>query len=216
MSNDKRIHGIWLGPNKIPEFHLRCIDSWQRYNPDYTIKIWTDQDIDFKSKFMDRALKDKSYAFASDYYRLMLIYRHGGIYLDTDVEVIRPLDCLLENKLFFGYEDNVLINAAVMGGQPENRMVAELLNAYDSMIGYETIPRILTKFLNSKDSVELLDVKVYPSCTFYPFNPQMGKGQYKLMYSDITPETVAIHHYAHGWRFSLMSRIINKFRRILE
>ena len=97
MAIPKKIHYCWFGRNEIPEKTLRCIESWKKYCPDYEIIQWNEDNYDInKIPYMKDAYKEKKWAFVSDYARLDVIYQYGGIYLDTDVELVNSLDDLLE------------------------------------------------------------------------------------------------------------------------
>ncbi|MDR2648914.1 MAG: hypothetical protein LBB94_04255 [Clostridiales bacterium] len=99
----KKIHYIWFGGNEMSEKHKRCIDSWRKYCPDFEIIRWDESNYDpVKQSYMAAAYKEKKYAFASDYARLDIIFNEGGIYLDTDVELLRNIEPLLYNDCFFG------------------------------------------------------------------------------------------------------------------
>ena len=101
----KKIHYCWFGGNPLPETVQRCINSWRKFCPDYEIIEWNESNYNIhKIPFIAEAYDAKKYAFVSDYARLDIIYNEGGIYLDTDVELIRSLDTLLSNNSFMGME----------------------------------------------------------------------------------------------------------------
>ena len=101
----KTIHYCWFGHSEKPELFVKCLNSWKKYCPDYEIKEWNEDNFDIHcSDYVQEAYEAGKWAFVTDYARLWIIYHHGGIYLDTDVEVIKPYDDLLSNKAFFGFE----------------------------------------------------------------------------------------------------------------
>lgn len=101
----KKIHYCWFGKNPLPNEVKKCIESWKLFCPDYEIIEWNEENYDvFKIDYMAEAYKAEKYAFVSDYARLDIIYNNGGIYLDTDVELIRPLDDLLHHSCYLGME----------------------------------------------------------------------------------------------------------------
>ena len=105
MAIPKKIHYCWFGKNPLPEAARRCIQSWQVFCPDYEIIEWNESNYDVhKSRFMEQAYERKKWAFVSDYARLDIVYTQGGIYLDTDVEIIRPLYDLLGYEMYAGFE----------------------------------------------------------------------------------------------------------------
>ena len=105
----KKIHLCWFGNGKMDETVQNCIKSWKEKLPDYEIKIWNEENFDINiSKYTKDAYKAEKWAFVSDYVRLWVLYNEGGIYLDSDVEIIKSLDELLYNKVFWGLRINIL------------------------------------------------------------------------------------------------------------
>ena len=101
----KIIHYCWFGRNPLPELALKCIASWKKYMPDYEIKEWNEDNFDVNIiPYTAEAYAQKKYAFVSDYARFWILYRYGGIYFDTDVEVIRPIDDIIARGNFMGFE----------------------------------------------------------------------------------------------------------------
>lgn len=97
----KKIHYCWFGRGDKPKLAKRCIASWKKYCPDYEIIEWNEDNFDINTnEYTKWCYENKNYAFLSDYVRLLVVYRHGGIYFDTDVELIRNPDFLLENQAF--------------------------------------------------------------------------------------------------------------------
>lgn len=129
----KMIHYFWVGGNPVPEYLQNCIDSWKKYNPDYEIIRWDEKNYDFsKNQYMKEAYKSKAWGFVPDYARLDVIYQYGGIYLDTDVEVIRSLDVLLCDDAFFGMGSADRINMGVgFGSIARNSLIEKLRDYYD-------------------------------------------------------------------------------------
>ena len=106
----KLIHYCWFGHNPLPKDAKRCIRSWKKYCPDYVIKEWNEDNFDISQcpQYVRQAYEAKKWAFVSDYVRLKLVHDHGGVYMDTDVELLKPLDRLLSHKAYFGFEDDGL------------------------------------------------------------------------------------------------------------
>lgn len=101
----KIIHYCWFGRGPLPELAQKCIASWKKYLPDYEIKEWNEDNFDVNIiPYTAEAYKAKKYAFVSDYARFWILYQYGGIYFDTDVEVIRPMDDIIERGNFMGFE----------------------------------------------------------------------------------------------------------------
>ena len=106
----KIIHYCWFGRNPLPESAKKCIDSWRKFLPDYEIKEWNEDNFDVNIiPYTQQAYEAKKYAFVSDYARFWILYHHGGVYFDTDVEVIRPMDDIIEKRPFMGREKGAFI-----------------------------------------------------------------------------------------------------------
>ena len=127
----KILHFIWLGNNEKPKQVLDCIESWKKFCPDYEIKEWNDEILEeIDNQFAKEAYEVKKYAFASDYLRLYVLKKYGGIYLDTDVELTQSLDEFLYNEFFIGHENyNNVISIAtnLIGATQENQIINSLL-----------------------------------------------------------------------------------------
>ena len=140
MSIPKIIHYCWFGGGPISPESRKCMESWKKYCPDYKIIEWNEQSFDIStSRYAQQAYEAKKYAFVSDYVRLAVLYEYGGIYLDTDVELVRPLDELLEYKGFIGMERStptphgrtLLVNTGSgVGAEPGCEMIGKMLAAY--------------------------------------------------------------------------------------
>ena len=101
----KKIHYCWLGYGEKPKLVQKCIGSWKTYCPDYELIEWNETNVDIKmNAYVQWCYENRKYAFLSDYIRLLIVEKHGGIYFDTDVEVIKKMDDLLYNEAFFGFE----------------------------------------------------------------------------------------------------------------
>ena len=101
----KIIHYCWFGRNPLPKSAMRCIESWRKYFPDYEIKEWNEDNFDVNMlPFTQEAYKMRKFAFVSDVARFWILYRYGGLYFDTDVEVIRPMDDIVAQRAFMGIE----------------------------------------------------------------------------------------------------------------
>ena len=110
----KIIHYCWFGGKEMPELMQKCIASWKQHLPDYELHLWNEQNFDLdRFPYAREAYDNKKYAFVSDVARLWALKEYGGIYLDTDVEVLRPLDDFLHLPAFMGYEDGKLLNPAM-------------------------------------------------------------------------------------------------------
>lgn len=221
----KKIHYCWFGGNPLPELAQKCIASWKKYCPDYDIIEWNETNYDFKkNKYMYEAYLEKKWGFVPDYARLDIIYTHGGIYLDTDVELLKPLDDLLHHQAFMGVEAPGKVALGLgFGSIKENSLIGELRAQYNDMTFYNpdgTInltpaPIYQTNYLKKYDLKqenvlqELLEgVMVYPTKFFNPCDLKTGV-------LHIETETFSIHHYQGSWTTKTNKRNV-KFYQFLH
>lgn len=132
----KIIHYFWLGESKLPREYERNIESWRKFCPDYEILEWNEQNYDFsKYRYTKEALEHKQYMYATDMARKDVLYRYGGIYLDTDVELLKPLDDLLYHEAFIGIDDGGQVNSGSgLGAVKQNEMIREMWALYENEI----------------------------------------------------------------------------------
>lgn len=209
----KVIHYCWFGKGELSTLHKLCIDTWYAKLPGYEIKLWDESNIE-RNNYIDHNLKKKNWAFVSDYVRLDVLERYGGIYLDVDVEVVKPFDDLLANKVFLGEELPGRLNNAVLGAEKGAQYVVEckryMLERYTKKQPQMLSPEVATKVYNNhyKHSD---DVAIFPSCYFYPYNPfSKDEKKQQLMSCLITEDTYAIHHWGKSWKLGLFERIKRK------
>ncbi len=205
----KVIHFCWFGGKPYPKIVKNCISSWKKYCPEYEIKLWNEQNYDLrKSPWLESASNSRHWAFVSDYARLDIIYREGGIYLDTDVELVRNLDDLLQYACFLGIENEPegLINTGIgFGAVREHPVVGEMLREYDSVQFSENgmrdllCPVINTKpFLQSGYQPRAKTIQIIKGATILPseyFDPMDGN----LSELHITENTHGIHRRSRLW-----------------
>lgn len=132
----KTIHYCWFGRNPLPSLAKKCIKSWKKYCPDYEIIQWNEDNYDLASAplYVRQAYDAKKWAFVTDYVRLQVVYDHGGIYLDTDVEVLRKLDDLLEHNAFFGRESAKWIATGLgFGAVAGTPILKEMMDDYEDI-----------------------------------------------------------------------------------
>lgn len=136
MSIPKIIHYCWFGYNPKPKLALKCIKSWKKYCPDYQIIEWNEENFDISScpLYVRQAYEAKKWAFVTDYVRLKVVYDHGGIYLDTDVELKKKLDSLLQHDAYFGFENGIHIATGLGFGSVKGHDVLK-----EMMLDYETV-----------------------------------------------------------------------------
>ncbi len=212
----KKIHYIWLGGNKKNKLTEVCINSWKRQLPDYEIIEWNEQRIDLdelcrENIFLAKCVKLKLWAFVSDYLRLWILYNEGGIYLDTDVEVLKKFDGLLDDHVFMGYEANDFIGTAVIGAEQHSKLISKILQFYDKEIwdvDFINNP-IIFRYIMEHDSSAFADCKIYPQCYFSPYVPD--RQNEKLVESE---DTYAIHWYTCSWNMSIRGYVFMNTKHI--
>lgn len=204
----KVINTFWFSDDSIPDSYQKCLNSWKDKCPDYDIRIWSR--IDYNSgdcKYYEDAIKNKKWAFASDYARVDVISKYGGIYLDMDVEVIRNIDDLLLNDAYMGFGGIDYIECGSgFGAAPNNSIMIEICEDYkkssfqnqDGTLDLTTAPRKYTKTL-LKHGLKLNgSFQVVDNITVYPFESLTAKsfdtGQYY-----INENTYTVHHYNGNW-----------------
>lgn len=199
----KIIHYCWFGGNKLPGTEAKCITGWKKKLKGYTFKLWNEQTFDIKStEWTMAAYKDKKYAFVADYVRLAVLYEYGGIYLDTDVKLVKAFDDLLNQEAFMGFEDGVCVSCGVIAVKPHNKFIKELLDIYNSdnfiyeehkQANVKMVTEYLCKYGLKRDNTEqyICGIHIYPK-TF--FNPMDYFGNW-----DRSKDTYAIHLYSGSW-----------------
>ena len=192
----------------MPKLAEKCLKSWRKYLPDYELKLWNEESFDVTSnRYTKEAYDAKKYAFVTDYVRLFALYNYGGIYMDTDVEILKNIDEFLLAPAFSGFENQTHIPTGIMGSVRHGIWIKELLNHYNdqkfilddgslnTVSNTITISRIMKeggfKFDNNLQNYKDI-VTIYPSDYFCPKSYDNGK-------ITLTPNTFCIHHFAGSW-----------------
>lgn len=204
----KKIHFCWFGGNELPEEYKKYIESWKKNCPDYEIIRWDESNYDVtKNQYMKQAYENKQWAFVSDYARIDVVYQHGGIYMDTDVEVLKPLDDFLKWQMFCGFENSTTVNLGIMYGAVRGSVILkDILNEYenrnfvleDGRYDLTACPVLHTSIMkkygfhmNGEPQI-IGETALYSKEFFAPFSHLKGFGR-------ITENTHSIHHYAASW-----------------
>lgn len=195
----KKIHYCWFGGSDMPPLAKECIKTWKKYLPDYELIRW-DETNSPNNEFIKYHLEKRNWAFVSDYVRLYALYKYGGIYLDTDIEVIKPFDKLLIHNAFLGYESEGRVNNGVAGTVKGNEFFEKcmdyVVDNFEKGLPYDISPVVTTNVLANND----YDISILGSEFFYPYNPYDSSTEINiLMYSMIKENTYAIHHWAKSW-----------------
>lgn len=228
----KVIHYCWFGRNPLPKLAKKCIASWKKFFPDYEIKEWNEDNFDVNIiPYTREAYAAKKYAFVSDYARFWILYHYGGVYFDTDVEVIKPMDDIIERGAFMGRErgtGGMVAPGLGLGVGPLNSLYQQMLDKYtsisfrlqDGTLNTKTIVFYMTELLDQRglkidNSMQMIDgIMIYPEEYFCPMDSTSG-----LL--NVTNETCSIHWYNCSWmnhyspRF-LLHLLKNKMNRVLR
>lgn len=207
MNIPKKIHYCWFGGKPLPEDAKKYIESWKKYCPDYEIIEWNESNFDLNSNmYVKEAYEARKWAFITDYVRLYVMYNYGGIYMDTDVEVLKKLDVFLENDAFSGFESNKYIPTGIMACKKGFKLFGELLDYYtnkhfkkengdlDLTTNVITITNICKKHglvLNNKQQ-NVDGFMLYPAEYFCPKDYKTGE-------INVTENTYTIHHFSGSW-----------------
>ena len=225
----KLIHAIWFSGDPMPDLYLRCLESWKKYAPDYEIKIWNMETYKpDKCLFFEQAIEHKNWAFASDYARADLLYRYGGIYMDLDVEMLRPIDDLLYNDAYMSFESLDRIECGSgMGSRPGHPIIKEICESYekrpylkeDGTWDNSTCPVRYTQVIEKHGLKKDGGFQFVEDVTVYPFEVLTGKSfDTGIIYSSDLSYTV--HHHNGSWipdpAHKAMNERYNKIQRFLE
>lgn len=207
----KLIHYCWFGRGEKTEDVKKCIESWKKFCPDYKIIEWNEDNYDvYKIPFTKQAYESKAWAFVSDYVRLDVVNQYGGIYMDTDVELLKNLDFLLDNEMYAGFESISNVSFGVgFGSKSNHEYLQEQMRIYE-MINYKnsdgTLNQINCPIIQTKTLVkhglirngmtqELDHVKIFSMEYFSPKSFETGE-------INCTENTVSIHHFSMSWTTS--------------
>lgn len=210
----KKIHYIWFGENPLSPLAKKCIASWRKYMPDYEIVRWDESNFDVQScDYAREAYEAKKWAFVSDYARFEILYKYGGIYLDTDVELVRSLEPILKRGPYMGFEVDYCEGnegrvAAGLGlaANPGLGLYKTILDSYkkdhfslpDGSQDLTTVVTRVTRILreqglqNAPGIQNVAGVRIYPTEYFCPKDPL-------TLRLNLTKNSYSIHHYDGSW-----------------
>ena len=212
----KIIHLCWLSGDPYPAKIVKCMKSWERYLPDYEVVLWDTKRFDLdSSRWVKQAYEKKKYAFAADYIRFYALYHYGGIYLDSDVEVLKTFDDLLNLPYFMGAEKAGTPEAAIMGAEKGCDWIKQCLDYYenrsfvkdDGSFDIRKLPEIMNeqikilkplRTLSIEESKKIRDLNMGKEVLLFNdayFSPKV----FDSREVEITPYTYAIHHYQNSW-----------------
>ena len=220
----KKIHYCWFGGNPLPVLAEQCLASWRKLCPDFEIVRWDESNYDLSAAplYVRQAYELKKWAFVTDYVRLDLVHAHGGVYMDTDVELIGPLEPLLDNRAYFGFEDGKNINTGLgFGAEAGHPILREMMDDYrdiafvlpDGSLDQTPCPQrnteaFLRHGLRQDDSMQLLGggIRILPSRFLCPVDNRTRKMRK-------SKDTISVHHYSASWQDEELNR---RWRRLQD
>lgn len=215
----KTIHYCWFGRGPMPELALKCIESWHKYMPDYKYKLWNEDNFDINSNvYVKEAYEARKFAFVTDYVRLYALYTEGGIYMDTDVEVLKPYDDLLHLTAFTGYEGSKYLPpvTGTMASEAGGEWVKEQLAVYDGLhfikpdgtLDTTTNTCRISEIMKAGGFIQNGEKQNYKGVTVFPVNyfcPRQTTGE--LL---IDSDTYCDHHFLGSWNDNHKKSFIKK------
>ncbi len=234
----KIIHYIWLGGKEMPELVQRCIASWHRFMSDWQYMEWNEDTIDAycaehhllspisSHPYCHEAYVARKFAFVSDYIRLWVLEKFGGVYMDTDVEVIKPLDDLLEQVAFVGFEESQahLPGTCVIGTKAHGEWVASMLQVYNGIHFVDANgvldmttnvvrlgTRMIAQGLIPNGAEQVLSLPSNENVHIYPFDYFSPLTSTRVL--KCTKNTYCIHHFAGSWQEKSQSQIVKDWIR---
>ena len=218
----KKIHYCWFGGNPLPDDALRYIESWRKFCPDYEIKEWNESNFDMDSyPYAREAYDSRKFAFVSDVARLYALYTEGGIYMDTDVEVLKPLDGFLKYDGVSGFESSTQIATGLMASRDLHPLVKEWLDEYEGIHfvredGSLDLTTNVTRITNSCLRYGFVPdgtLQTVRDFTFFPSEYFCPK-DYRTGALNVTENTYTIHHFAGSWLDDETRALIDAHKRI--
>lgn len=206
------IHYCWFGGAPYNDLILKCMDSWREMLPEYHLKLWNEANSPLDHPFVRKMYRGKKWAFVADYVRLHALYKEGGIYLDTDMEILKSLNAFSGDKCFLGFESPEFVAAGIIGSEKKHPFIKQCLDAYDHLQEPVNIPSILTHILtrsglNSYKNQVVGEVSLYESEVFYPW-----KFRTEFDEKSITEKSYAVHHWHYSWKPNLTDKLKRKIK----
>lgn len=217
----KIIHYCWFGRGQMSPLAHKCLLSWRKHLPDYKLMLWNEENFDLSLfPYAKEAYREKKFAFVTDVCRLYALQQFGGVYMDTDVEILKPLASeFLSKQAFSGFEDNNFLPTGLMASIPNGQWVSDLLEYYvgrsfylaDGGIDTTTNTQVITSYMSQHKGILLENTfqEIPDYCTLYPSDFFCPKS-WQTSELNITNNTYCIHHFAGSWRPSSLPSF--KFR----
>lgn len=216
----KIIHYCWFGKGELPEKARKCIASWKRFCPDYELIQWNEDNYEIPGiPFLKKAYEDRKWSFVTDYVRLDVIHRMGGIYFDTDVELLKPIDELLSYQAYFGFEEAAAVNTGLgFGAEKHCDVLREMMRCYEQLLPcqtneeyvQDTCPIVQTPILEKRGL--LLNGKTQRLGAIMVFSAEyMNPRDFMTGRLQKTENTISIHWYDASWQ-SLADQKVQELR----
>jgi hypothetical protein len=209
----KIVHYVWVGPDLLPQADSQRIQNWRKMLPDWEFRAWENDNLNFSSVYLRMAYAVRAWNRVSDYTRMDALFRFGGVYLDTDVDLLRSLDSLLDREAFLGFQtdDNRaqdLVNGAVFGARSGHWLPGSIRDYFNKNLdGRDALnsfsgPGLITLLLRqsglpgySDEPLNVADITIFPKRYFYPYS-------WLETYSNdaVTPDTYAVHRWSGTWK----------------
>jgi mannosyltransferase OCH1-like enzyme len=203
----KVIHYCWFGKGKMNALSEKCIESWKIFLPDYELKLWNEENFDLESNiYAKEAYHSKKYAFVSDYVRLYALLHEGGIYMDTDVEVVKNLDQFLNLPAFCGFETDNYIQTGLIASEKNGKWIQEQISYYkdlkfinsDGSFNIKTNVQTISKSMAENGFILKNSYQIYKDCMhIFPKDYFCAKERSGVL--KLTENTVCIHHFNGSW-----------------
>ena len=229
----KIIHFCWLSNDAYPPLIKKCINTWKEKLPDYELVLWDTNRFNLDDNiWAKQAFESKKYAFAADYIRLHAVYNYGGIYLDTDIEVIKSFNNLLECPYFIGSEGDGIIEAGVLGAEKHSDWVKQSLDYYtgkefikiDGSFNTKPLPNIMTEQISQiktfketvPENISAAKMREDSNTIFMFSKDYFCAKNHGTGVIEKTTNTYCIHHYAMSWLPNKTTFLPNLKRKLMR
>jgi len=199
MDIPKKLHYCWFGSAPKSKIFQDCLESWKTFCPDFEIKEWNEKNTkQFVNSFYKNALRKKQYAFVADYVRARVLFEEGGVYLDTDMLLLKPIDSLLQYDFFIGEEVSGRVAFGLFGVIPKHRFLEQMIVFYNQTEFNVFSPPVITHTFSpviNKKNIDKNEIILDSNC-FYP----LPYGHRLENYTDfIQTQSYAVHLWNHSW-----------------
>lgn len=189
----KVIHYVWVGEKPLTPLAEASIASWKKYLPEYELKLWNESNSPMNHHYVQAMYAQKKWAFVADYIRFYVLEKEGGIYLDTDTEVLKSFDSLLTHSAFFGKTKDGVTAAGVIGAAPHEQVIKDILDVYEKDTTYDT------KRTSPKTVTDVLCAGDYPEVIAYDYQYFNPCNDGEVCPAEKLAQAYARNHWAESW-----------------